>query len=209
MKRSAMTLGMGLLVLVLIAGKAQAQLDLHRDVAGLTAVEKEFSLIKSEWYKLILPDEINDYGFMSVEEAQQAEAGPFIELYSMHVDREGKTQYSRTHEYLVPMMVNGQARVFVKMAFFEKKYQMVSVGETTLAMDASEIIQQAASASGRLIWIQHLNFSADFIATVSDEMPGKDLTLIPIFTARRAGIDSAMPVSRVIELLSSTPYSID
>ncbi len=210
MKKVIQTLGLSLCVMILMMGTTNAQQGFRHQSIDPGVINKQISDTKSEWIQRFLVDDIIDYGFANYKEANNAVAGQAIELYDMYTTKDGITNIVSNGEFYIPLLIDGEARVFLKMANHEGKYQIVAHGEMTLAQDAASYIRQHTSGSNvRLIWIQNLNHNADFIATVSNLTEDSDMVCTPIFTAQRAGFSQPIAFSTLLEMISSMPVYLD
>jgi hypothetical protein len=161
------------------------------------------ALIKESWMYMFPADDLPSYGFNNADELNQAKAGNPIEVFNMYRDNEGNPGMEKSEEFIVPIIYNNEVRAFITVAFFEGKYQVVAAGDMNLAKDASSIIMQS-DASTKLIWLKHLNYSADFIAT-SDA--SGNMLFHPLFTAKRTSVNRAASYNTLKDYFQTLPLS--
>lgn len=138
------------------------------------------------WLHLFPANELPDYGFKNQEEKAKALAGKPIEVFNMYKDFDGKIQSQPAGEFLVPLLIEGKTRVFLTVAFFENKWQVVAAGEKNLAQEAAPFISRAGKSGSQLVWLRNLNHSADFIADAGAAVTESALEFTPLSTAQRA-----------------------
>jgi hypothetical protein len=175
-----------LLCMLGLSGTLQAQNRFRPEPAQLAEVMQTVNASRATWQNMFPAEELPDYGFKDQQEKARAVPGNAIEVYNMYRDFDGKIQAQPSGEFLVPLLVDGQSRVFLTVAFFENKWQVVAVGEMNLAKEVSNHISLAAKTNNPLVWLRNLNHSADFIADANSAATEANLQFKPLSTAERA-----------------------
>jgi hypothetical protein len=187
----------------------QAQNRFRPEPTQLDAVVQTVDASREIWLQMFPAEELPDYGFRDLVEKTRAIPGNPIEVFNMYRDFDGKIQSQPAGEYLVPLLVDGQARVFLTVAFFENKWQVVAVGEKNLAREAAAYISQAAKTNNHLVWLRNLNHSADFIADASVATTEANTRFMPLSTAERASFRQPLAYNELALRISKMIVQFD
>src|SRR5688572_21261071 len=198
-----------LLCMLGLSGALQAQNRFRPEPTQLDEVMKTVDASRATWLHMFPAEELPDYGFKDQEEKARAIPGNAIEVFNMYRDFDGKIQSQPAGEFLVPLLVNGQSRVFLTVAFFQNKWQVVAVGEMNLAQEAAPYISQAAKTNSSLVWLRNLNHSADFIADASTAATEANLQFMPLSTAGRASFKQPLAYSELATRISKMIVQFD
>ena len=188
---------------------AQAQNRFRPDNSRLEEVQKVVLNSRATWQELFPAEELPDYGFQNQQEQKLAVPGKPIEVYAMYRTFEGKIETQPNGEFLVPLLIDGKPRVFLTVAFFENRYQVVAVGEMNLAQEATAYISQANSSKKQLIWLRNLNHSADFIADASASLTDDKLQFVPLSTAQRASFTEPIAYNELVTRIGKMIVQFD
>ena len=189
---------------------ALAQNRFRPDLGSIEEVQKVVLSSRDSWQQLFPADELPDYGFRDKIEKDRAVPGKPIEVFAMYRTFEGVIETQPTGEFLVPLLLDGKPRVFLTVAFFENRYQVVAVGEMNLAQEAAAYISQGNSSRGKqLIWLRNLNHSADFIADSNSSLADENLQFVPLSTAKRAAFNEPIAYTELVNRIGKMVVQFD
>ena len=199
-----------MLCLLCLSVQVQAQNRFRSEKGQLEEVRKVVNDSRSFWLHMFPAAELPDYGFRDEKEKTQAVPGQPIEVYNMYRSFNGATEVQPAGEFLVPLLINGKPRVFLTVAFFEGRFQVVSVGEMNLAQEATPYVSRANETKGsQLVWLRNLNHSADFIADAANLVNDASLVFSPLSTAQRASFQQPIVYSELETRISKMLVQFD
>lgn len=201
--------GVCLLCILFAANSLQAQNRFRPEQTRLDEIQKTVETSREAWQQIFPSEELPDYGFRNQQEMQSATPGKPIEVFAMFRNFEGKIETQPTGEFLVPLLVDGKPRVFLTVAFFENKYQVVSVGEMNLAKETSAYLGEATQGKTQLVWLRNLNHNADFIADANSSFMEGNLQFIPLSTAQRATFTAPLAYVELVSRISKMVVQFD
>jgi hypothetical protein len=191
MRKNLTRIWVCMLCILGISVVAQAQNRFRPEPAQLEEVQQVVKNSRAAWLSMFPADELPDYGFRNATEMQQALPGKPIEVYAMYRDFNGTIQAHPSGEFLVPLMLDGKPRVFLTVAHFENRWQVVAVGEMNLAQETTPYLSRAKETT-RFVWLKNLNHSADFIAEANPTISETTLQFAPLSTAQRASFQQPL-----------------
>jgi hypothetical protein len=209
MRKIFTLVGAGLLCLFGTLHSASAQNRFRPDNGRLEEVQKVVLSSRDAWQELFPANELPDYGFRDQQEKKMAVPGKPIEVYAMYRTFEGKIETQPTGEFLVPLLIDGRPRVFLTVAFFENRYQVVAVGEMNLAQEATAYLSQPGSDKKQHIWLRNLNHAADFIADANSSLTDASLHFMPLSTARRASFREPIAYPELVNRIGKMIVQFD
>ncbi|MFC5270897.1 hypothetical protein [Adhaeribacter terreus] len=185
MRKNLTRIWVCMLCILGISVAAQAQNRFQPEPAQLEEVQQVVRNSRTVWQNMFPAEELPDYGFRNAAEMNQALPGKPIEVYAMYRDFNGVIQAHPSGEFLVPLLLDGKPRVFLTVAHFENRWQVVAVGEMHLAQETAPYLSRAKETS-RFVWLKNLNHSADFIAEANPALSEARIEFAPLSTAQRA-----------------------
>lgn len=209
MRKIFTLVGAALLCLLLTAQATQAQNRFRPDNRSLEEVQKVVQNSRAEWQALFPAEELPDYGFRNQQEKALAQPGKPMEVFAMYRTFEGRIETQPTGEFLVPLLLDGKPRVFLTVAFFENRYQVVAVGEMNLAQEAAAYLSPAGNAKKQFIWLRNLNHAADFIADASSSLTDDQLQFAPLSTAQRAAFTEPLAYQELVARIGKMIVQFD
>ena len=188
---------------------ATAQNRFRPEKGALDQVQKAVESSRASWLNMFPAGELPEFGFKDQQEKALAIPGKPIEVFNMFRGFDGTIQAQPAGEFLVPLLVDGRTRVFLTVAYFENKWQVVAAGEMNLAQEAAPYISRAGKAGRPLVWLRNLNHSADFIADAGAAATDAALEFTPLSTAARASFKSPIAYRELEARIGKMPVQFD
>ena len=208
MKKTLPILWMAFICLLCFSQEARSQQNFRVAAAALNSVQEVVVESRANWTMMFPAAELPEYGFANAKELSAAVPGAPIQVFYMSRNQStGAVDIAQSDEFLIPLLVQGQARAFLTVAYFQGRFQVVSAGETNLAKDASPYIIQHTKTP--LVWLKDVNHSADFIAERGTTLDASGVVFMPLFTAKRAELTQPMALRELVSRIKAMPVQFD
>ncbi len=192
----------GLCGLLLLPGLLPAQNRFARTPVDADLVSAVVLETRISWMNMLPWDDLLSFGFESVGQLSLSIPGQPVPVFQQFKNSQGEMETRFTSSYLVPLILNNEIRMFLTVAFFEEKYQVVAAGEKNLAQEATEFL---INSTAHPLWLQNLNQAADFISYADDQTAENDMEFFPLSTARRASFSEPVKFPELIRRMVEMP----
>ena len=192
----------GLCCLMILPGLLPAQNRFAKNPEDVARISAMVSATRNEWTNMFPGDDLPSFGFENMQQLSQSIPGYPVPVFHQFKNSQGETETRFTSSYLVPLILNNGIRVFLTVAFFEEKYQVVAAGEKNLAQEASDLLINSTSHP---VWLQNLDQAADFISFTKDHTQENDMEFFPLTTAGRANFSEPIKYRELIGRMAEMP----